>query len=161
MGYLYDPEELGFSGPKDAFQDIHTGKAPKIGKHLSPYDYEKAKAKLKAWDEKKKLQIQKELLHNDYLYQRDQTNEEFDRQVRDLRNFAAQRNWGRGSATARQRERVIGQWGDELGRIDTAYEHNKEDIKRQLDYIEKKLKMQLEGIALTKKNEATGGNSMP
>ena len=152
MGYLYDPSELGLSGPQEALEDIHYGKSPKTGKYLDYYNYLRGKKKLDAWKEKRELQEQKELLHNNYLDQRSQANELFDRQVRDLRNFATKRNWSRGSATARQKDRVVGQWGDELNRIDTGYESDKDSIKRQLDYIEKQLKMELEGIAWQEKN---------
>jgi|GEM_PF-6683681 len=152
MGYLYDPKELGLSGPKEAMKDIHYGKAPKTGKYLDYYNYQRGLQKLKAWRDKRDLQAQNERLRDDYLYRRDQTNEQFDRQVRDLRNFASKRNWSRGSATARQRDRVIGQWGNELNRVDTGYEKDKGDIERQLDMIEKQLKMSLEGIAWEEKN---------
>lgn len=152
MGYLYDPEDLGLAGPKDAMKDIQYGKAPKTGKYLNYYNYLRGKERLDAWNNKRELQAQKERLHDDYLYQRDQTNEQFDRQVRDLRNFASKRNWSRGSSTARQDDRVIGQWGDELNNVDTDYEKNKESIKRQLDLIEKQLKMSLEGISWEEKN---------
>lgn len=152
MGYLYDPKELGLAEPKDAMKDIYYGKAPKTGKYLDYYNYRRNKEKLDAWNSKRELQAQKESLHNDYLYQRDQTNEQFDRQVRDLRNFASKRNWSRGSSTARQNDRTIGQWGDALEQLDLNYEKNKEGIKRQLDIIEKQLKMNLEGIAWEEKN---------
>lgn len=152
MGYLYDPEKLGFTGPKDPLKDIQYGKAPKTSKYLDYYNFRRGQEKLKAWNDKRELQAQKELLYNDYLNQRDKTNEQFDQQVRDLRNFASKRNWSRGSSTARQNDRVIGQWGDELNQIDFDYEKNKEGIKRQLDYIEKQLKMELEGIAWDEKN---------
>lgn len=152
MGYLYDPKELGLTGPKDAIKDIHYGKAPKSNKDLDYFNYQRGLKKLDAWKNKRDLQAQKERLHNDYLYQRDQTNEEFDRQVRDLRNFASKRNWSRGSSTARQKDRVIGDWGNELNQIDTNYEQNKASIKRQLDLIEKQLKLDLGRIAWGEKN---------
>jgi len=152
MGYLYDPKDLGLSGPKEAMKDIRYGKAPKTSKYLDYYNYRRGLRKYNAWNDKRELQAQKEKLHNDYLYQRDQANEQFDRQVRDLQNFASKRNWSRGSSTARHRDRVIGDWGNELNQIDTDYEKNKQDIKRQLDSIEKQLKMELEGIAWEEKN---------
>ena len=152
MGYLYDPKDLGLTGPKDAMKDIYYGKAPKTSKYQDYYNYLRGMKKLDAWNNKRELQAQKKNLHNDYLNQRDKTNEQFDRQVRDLRNFATQRNWSRGSSTARQKDRVIGQWGNELNQIDTNYENNKQNIRRQLDAIEKQLKMQLEGIAWKEKN---------
>ena len=153
MGYLYDPKELGLAEPKDAMKDIYYGKAPKTGKYLDYYNYLRGKEKLNAWRDKRELQAQKEILHNDYLYQRDTTNEQFDRQVRDLRNFASKRNWSRGSSTARQRDRAIGNWKNQLNQIDATYEGNKRNLKRQLDMIEKQLKMELEGIAWKEKNQ--------
>ena len=152
MGYLYDPKELGLAGPKEAMKDIQYGKAPKASKYQDYYNYLRGKEKLKAWNDKRELQAQKENLHNEYLYQRDQTNDQFDRQVRDLQNFASKRNWSRGSSTARQQDRVVGQWGNELNQIDTNYEMNKQSIARQLDAIEKQLKMELEAIAWKEKN---------
>ena len=152
MGYLYDPKELGLTGPKEAMKDIQYGKAPKTSKYLDYYKYLRGKEKLKAWNDKRELQAQKASLHNDYLYQRDKTNEQFDQQVRDLQNFASKRNWSRGSSTARQKDRVVGQWGSELNQIDTNYETNKQNIKRQLDAIENQLKIELEGIAWQEKN---------
>lgn len=152
MGYIYDPSDLGLAGPKGAPENIEIGKAPKTSKYLNPYNYLKGQKKLQAWQDKKDLQAKNISLYNDYLYQRDNANEQFDQQVRDLRNYASQRNWSRGSSTGRQKDRVVGQWGSELNQLDTNYENSKQNLKDQLDYIEKKLRMDLEGISLQERN---------